>query len=60
MEQRQSYIQNDYHKVTDKVRPDWNLSGAAADTILMFDVGLQLLHSGQRATWNKMSEFNRA
>ena len=60
MEQRQSYIQNDYHKVTDKVRPDWDLAGAAADTILMFDVGLQLLHFGQRATWNKMSEFNRA
>jgi Zn-dependent M28 family amino/carboxypeptidase len=59
MEKRQSYIKNDYHKVTDKVKDAWNLDGAAADTILMFDVGLRLLQTGYRAKWNDMSEFRR-
>jgi len=59
MEQRRSYIKNDYHKVTDKVKSNWNLDGAAADTILMFDVGLRLLETGYRAKWNDMSEFRR-
>jgi Zn-dependent M28 family amino/carboxypeptidase len=57
LEQRQAYIKNDYHKVTDKVKDGWNLDGAAADTILLFDVGVCLLQTGFRANWHEMSEF---
>ena len=28
MEKRQEYIDRDYHKVTDEVKPDWDLGGA--------------------------------
>lgn len=59
LENRKKYIENDYHKVTDKPKADWNLDGAAEDVVLMFDVGNRLLQSGYRAKWNFMSEFNR-
>lgn len=36
---RDNYIRNDYHKVTDQVKPDWDLSGAVEDLRVLFEVG---------------------
>jgi Zn-dependent M28 family amino/carboxypeptidase len=58
MQQRANFIAFDYHKTTDKPKPDWDLSGAAADAALLFEVGRRILQTGYRATWNATSEFN--
>jgi Zn-dependent M28 family amino/carboxypeptidase len=47
-QKRDEFTANDYHKVTDEVKPDWDLSGAAEDAQLMFQVGYRL---SQRAAW---------
>ena len=39
---RDEYTQNDYHKVTDEVKPDWDLSGAVEDLRLLFEVGYRV------------------
>ena len=59
LEKRQHYVVTDYHKVTDKVKVDWDLSGAVDDGLLFFDIGWRILDTGYRATWNVMSEFMR-
>lgn len=57
LEKRQLFIVEDYHKVTDKPKDDWNLSGAAEDVEIFLEIGCALLQTGYRATWNDMSEF---
>ena len=39
---RDEYTQKDYHKVTDEVKPDWDLSGAVQDMQLLMDVGYRV------------------
>ena len=41
-EARRVHRANDYHKVTDEVKPDWDLSGAVEDLQLLFEVGLRV------------------
>ncbi len=36
------YTANDYHKPSDEVKPDWDLSGQVQDTQLLFEVGLKV------------------
>ncbi|MEO7598267.1 MAG: M28 family peptidase, partial [Opitutus sp.] len=36
----QDYLANDYHKVTDEVRPEWTFEGAEQDTEFLMKVGL--------------------
>jgi Zn-dependent M28 family amino/carboxypeptidase len=36
---RGEYSRRDYHKVTDEVKPDWDLSGAVEDLQFLFMVG---------------------
>lgn len=60
MDERAKFIAFDYHKTSDKPKPDWDLSGAAADAALLFEVGHRILQTGYRATWHATSEFNPA
>lgn len=55
--QRKRYTAQDYHKPSDEVRPDWDLSGAALDLQLLFDVGAQLAGDGPWPSWKPGSEF---
>lgn len=59
LDKRQQFIAEDYHKVTDKPKPDWDLSGAVEDIMLFLDVGIEILSSGYRAQFDNMSEFKR-
>ncbi len=59
LEKRQKFIANDYHKVSDKPKPDWDLSGAAEDATMFFEIGCEILNDGHRAKWNELSEFRR-
>jgi Zn-dependent M28 family amino/carboxypeptidase len=57
---RGAYIQNDYHKPTDEVKPDWDMAGIVEDTQLMFHVGLEVANGDTWPTWSPGSEFRSA
>ena len=54
---RQEYTANDYHKVSDEVKPDWDLSGAVEDLTFMFELGTALAESDEWPAWSPTSEF---
>lgn len=55
--QRDAYTANDYHKVTDEVKPDWDLSGAVEDTQLLFRVGFRVAQDERWPEWKPGTEF---
>ncbi len=57
MEKRRQYTRDDYHKPSDEVKPDWDLSGAAADVALLGEVAAQVAEGGPYPTWKPSSEF---
>jgi Zn-dependent M28 family amino/carboxypeptidase len=57
---RKDYLLNCYHKVGDKVKPDWDLSGMVEDAQLLCMTGLQAANSSDRPTWKERSEFKNA
>jgi Zn-dependent M28 family amino/carboxypeptidase len=54
---RAEYTANDYHKVSDEIKPDWDLSGAVEDLQLLFEVGYAVSQGNQRPEWKTGSEF---
>ncbi|WZO97921.1 M20/M25/M40 family metallo-hydrolase [Isosphaeraceae bacterium EP7] len=54
---RDRYTQVDYHKVTDEVKPDWDLAGAAQDMDLFAAVGRAVADAPELPTWKPGSEF---
>ena len=57
MEKRQEYIDRDYHKVTDEVKPDWDLGGAVEQLRLLFEVGCRVAQENAYPEWKPGSEF---
>ena len=51
------YTANDYHKVSDEIKSDWDLSGAAEDARLLFEVGLKVANGEDYPKWKAGSEF---
>ncbi|CAN5786162.1 M28 family metallopeptidase [soil metagenome] len=51
------YTANDYHKVTDEVKPDWDLTGAVQDLRLLYGVGRQVADGEQWPEWKPGTEF---
>jgi Zn-dependent M28 family amino/carboxypeptidase len=51
------YIGNDYHKVSDVVKPGWDLSGAVQDTQLLFLVGYEVAQADRYPQWKAGAEF---
>lgn len=54
---RQEYTANDYHKVTDEIKPDWDLSGAIEDLRLLFQVGNRVAQEPRFPEWSPKTEF---
>jgi len=54
---RREYTKDDYHKVSDEVKPDWDLSGAVADARLLLEVGHRVAQADEYPTWKPASEF---
>src|SRR5579871_964917 len=54
---RDEYTNNDYHKPTDTVRSDWDLTGAVEDLSLLMTVGLKVGNSNAWPQWNPGTEF---
>jgi len=54
---REEYTQNDYHKVSDEVKPDWDLAGAVEDLQLLWQVGYPRRLGDAMPKWKPGSEF---
>jgi Zn-dependent M28 family amino/carboxypeptidase len=52
-----AYTEKDYHKVSDEVRPDWDLAGAVEDLQLYFRVGYQVAQGSTWPEWKPGTEF---
>src|SRR5262245_4985428 len=57
MQKRNEYTERDYHKVSDDVKPDWDLSGAAEDLRLLFQVGYRVAQGEKWPEWKPGVEF---
>ena len=51
------WILKHYHKPSDEVGPDWDLSGAAQDAQLLFEVGWEVADGEQFPEWKTGTEF---
>jgi Zn-dependent M28 family amino/carboxypeptidase len=57
LQKRQQYTRNDYHKVSDEIKSDWDLSGAVEDLQLLFMVGNRVAGAAAVPSWNPGAEF---
>ncbi len=57
LEKRTEYTVNDYHKVSDEVKPDWDLSGAVEDLTFLYHMGARLAAGEEWPAWSETSEF---
>ena len=54
---RREYRENDYHKVSDQIKPGWNLAGAVEDLRLLSRVIYRVGQEEAIPTWTPGSEF---
>ena len=48
---RTEYIRDDYHKASDVIKPDWDLSGAVEDLQVLLEVGYRVAQQPGRPAW---------
>jgi len=51
------YVSRDYHKVSDEVRPDWEMSGAVEHLQLLLRLGIDVANEPAYPEWKDGSEF---
>ena len=56
-QKRDYYTEHDYHKPSDEVKPDWDLSGAVDDLRVYFEIGFRVTQSDTYPSWNAGTEF---
>ena len=54
---RDDYIRDDYHKPSDTVRPDWDLSGAVEDLDVYLQAGRELASTSTWPQWKPGAEW---
>jgi Zn-dependent M28 family amino/carboxypeptidase len=54
---RTEYTEHNYHKPSDIVRPDWDLSGAREDLKVFFAVGYRVAEADRMPEWKPGNEF---
>jgi Zn-dependent M28 family amino/carboxypeptidase len=54
---RDNYTENDYHKPSDEVKPDWDLSGAVEDLRVFMEVGYRVAQDKNIPEWKTGTEF---
>jgi Zn-dependent M28 family amino/carboxypeptidase len=59
-QKRDEYVANDYHKPSDEIKDDWDLSGAVEDARALLEVGWRLTYVNTWPTWAPGSEFKGA
>src|SRR5579863_3041104 len=56
-QKRDNYTANDYHKPSDEVKPDWDLSGAVDDLRVFFEIGYRVAEDKIIPEWKPGTEF---
>jgi Zn-dependent M28 family amino/carboxypeptidase len=56
-QKKDDYTAHHYHQVSDEVNPEWDLSGAAQDMQLLFEVGYQVANGDKFPEWKSGTEF---
>jgi Zn-dependent M28 family amino/carboxypeptidase len=56
-QKRENFTANDYHKPSDEVKPDWDLSGAVDDIRVFFEIGQRVAESAHVPEWKPGTEF---
>lgn len=54
---REEYVTNDYHKPSDEIKADWDLTGAVEDFRLLFRVGHRVAMEPTWPEWKRGTEF---
>ena len=54
---RETYLTRDYHKVTDEVRPEWTMEGAAQNASFLLEVGRRIATGSSWPEWKPGTEF---
>ncbi|MFQ5792334.1 MAG: hypothetical protein ACE5JI_17840 [Acidobacteriota bacterium] len=54
---RDKYTAENYHKPSDEVKDDWDLSGAVQDLELFYLMGHRLAAGSEWPEWSATSEF---
>jgi Zn-dependent M28 family amino/carboxypeptidase len=57
LEVRRKYTAENYHKPSDKIQPDWDMSGAVQDAQLYLLVGYRIANSDVMPEWKPGTEF---
>jgi hypothetical protein len=57
LEKRDEFTREHYHKPTDDVKPDWDLSGLVEDVQLLFLVGYDVAQTREWPAWRDGNEF---
>jgi len=58
-QQWSAYSEHDYHQVSDEVKADWDLSGAAEDASWLMIAGKLVADAEEKPQWKAGSEFRR-
>jgi Zn-dependent M28 family amino/carboxypeptidase len=56
-QKQDEYTEKNYHKPSDEVKPDWDLSGAVEDNRLLVELGYAVAQDPQYPEWKPDSEF---
>jgi Zn-dependent M28 family amino/carboxypeptidase len=56
-QKRDYYTEHDYHKPSDEVKPDWDLSGAVEDLRVFFEIGDRVAQDSKYPEWKPGTEF---
>jgi Zn-dependent M28 family amino/carboxypeptidase len=56
-QKRDEYTEKDYHKVSDEIKPDWDLSGAVDDAQLLVTIGYRVAQGEKYPEWKAGTEF---
>ena len=54
---QEEYTAKDYHKLSDEVKPDWDLAGAVEDLKLVAELGYRIAQGDRYPEWKPDSEF---
>jgi len=57
LKMQEEYTRNDYHKPSDNVRPDWDMSGAVQDLQYYFLVAYRVAQAEKYPEWKPGTEF---
>ena len=56
-QKRDEYTANDYHKPSDEVKPDWDLSGGVQDLQVFLAIGYRVANAAKFPEWRPGNEF---